>query len=564
MRAIRCFALLVVLLGLMNFAASQGAAAATPGQPATDSPYAVQVAGQTVAVEKVGSLEPIYYGRMFGQPTARIRVTVNAPGAAGIAVKPAKLVKDLKVTGNVVEFEANGPGPRVVTAQANGQDLPPLAILMEPAAETAKPPQGKQFALKDFGVVPSLEKIQTEGIQKALDACTAAAGGVVVFEPGVYRSGSLRIRSNTHVFFQPGAYLVGSANFEDYQPTWSQEGNDLAAAGDPKGSNDEKKKTGEKSLIYFDRAQNSSITGFGVIDGQGDVIRGRDGKNRARVMMLLQSKNIKLQDVILSNSAAWTLHPKDCDNLIIDNLKILSDWGVLNTDGIDPDSSRNVTITRYFGHCGDDGIAIKTTDKGKIFAPTSDIIVRDSVVMSKKTALKIGTESTRDIKNVLFENCSVINSSRGLALHLFDGGVYENVIYRNIDVDLKEYAKEPATGEPVKIALGKRKPNSPAGTMKGIRFEKINCSGPYASPINGAAGLLVGDIVFEDCHWTVTERNMRKGIVPLFDIRYADGIKFIRNTVTWPDGPQRQNWQGFLKSENAVNVTVADSKVEMP
>ena len=58
-------------------------------------------------------------------------------------------------------------------------------------------------------------------------------------------------------------------------------------------------------------------------------------------------------------SAFWTLHPYACDGVTIRDLRITADpVRGHNTDGIDPDSTRNVLVEGCYVSVGDDAVAI--------------------------------------------------------------------------------------------------------------------------------------------------------------------------------------------------------------
>ncbi|HHT36025.1 MAG TPA: glycoside hydrolase family 28 protein, partial [Firmicutes bacterium] len=95
----------------------------------------------------------------------------------------------------------------------------------------------------------------------------------------------------------------------------------------------------------------------------------------------------------------------------------------INTDGIDPDGCRNVTISDCKITTGDDSIVIKSTE-GDL---SENITVTNCILSSRHAALKLGTEAIGDVKNITFSNC-VIRSNVGLALYMKDGSNYENII----------------------------------------------------------------------------------------------------------------------------------------
>ena len=111
---------------------------------------------------------------------------------------------------------------------------------------------------------------------------------------------------------------------------------------------------------------------------------------------------------------------------------MINDRGVGNTDGINPDSSRGVLIENNFAYCGDDSIAVKTTNNSNLLQSVDDIIVRGNVLLTRKTALKIGTETrAKYIRNVTFMDNDVVECDRCMSLYCKDGAIFSNIRYIN-------------------------------------------------------------------------------------------------------------------------------------
>ena len=74
----------------------------------------------------------------------------------------------------------------------------------------------------------------------------------------------------------------------------------------------------------------------------------------------MYSQNVEVSGLTLANSPFWTTHFYDCDGVHVHHVHILAPDGSPNTDGFDPDSSRNVLIEHSTYAGGDDCIAIKS------------------------------------------------------------------------------------------------------------------------------------------------------------------------------------------------------------
>ncbi len=143
-------------------------------------------------------------------------------------------------------------------------------------------------------------------------------------------------------------------------------------------------KADDKNVVYFgpgvhylDRGvslkpnQTLYIAGGAVVKGSvstsGDniTVRGRgiiSIDNRARYssgcVNFNNGKNLKIEGVIIKDPTSWTLVFRNCENVVIDNVKICA-GRMINDDAIDICNTSNVTITDTFARAEDDIIAIK-------------------------------------------------------------------------------------------------------------------------------------------------------------------------------------------------------------
>ena len=78
-------------------------------------------------------------------------------------------------------------------------------------------------------------------------------------------------------------------------------------------------------------------------------------------MVLRHVDNFTLYKITLRNSPGYHVAFNDTDGFTAWGVKIHTPKWARNTDGIDPGSSRNITITQSWIHTGDDDVAIKTS-----------------------------------------------------------------------------------------------------------------------------------------------------------------------------------------------------------
>jgi hypothetical protein len=243
-----------------------------------------------------------------------------------------------------------------------------------------------------------------------------------------------------------------------------------------------------KHLIYARGVSNIAIEGGGTIDGQGDSFLDKDLKPLPRPSPLIEiwdSRGIRIQDVTIRMAPAWTIHPKNCDDVKIRGISILNNLRGINTDGIDIDSSRNVIVSDSHIEAGDDCIVLKTTNRlgepapdgspageAVMAGPTENVTVTNNVLVSAASALKLGTESYGDFRHIVFSNCVIRESRTGIALLAKDGGVMEDVRFQNIVM-----TTQPKWGQgvewPIEVDIDRRTAQSRLSHIRDIAFSDI-------------------------------------------------------------------------------------------
>ena len=296
--------------------------------------------------------------------------------------------------------------------------------------------QSGYFNIKKFNAKGDSVAINTKAIQNAVDACHSAGGGTVVVPAGTWITGCIVLKSNVNLHLEPGAVLLGSPDKDDYKvivPEFESRTNDLYV---------------NRSIIYAEKADNISVTGTGIIHGNGkhkNFSQTLPQKNRPFLARFVNCTNVTIRDVSMLESANWTCHLLGCKDVLIDGLKI-SNSVRANRDGLDIDGCQNVTVSNCRIHSQDDAIVFKTTGP----APVKNVTVTNCIVSSHASGIKFGTETTGDFENIAISNCVIKNIPvySGLALMIVDGGTMRNISINNIVMD--------SVNIPVMIRLGNR------------------------------------------------------------------------------------------------------------
>ena len=159
------------------------------------------------------------------------------------------------------------------------------------------------YNILDFGAKNDTSQISTQAIQNAIDAC-AKTGGRVVIPAGQYKTGTLILRSNVHLYLEMGATLYGSTDLNDYRKMKS----DYVSL---------RTQTTTIQLIYADKVEHVSVDGYGTIDGRGSAFKklswNDEGITRPHLLRFINSKDIVVKDITLKNSGCWMQHYLACE-----------------------------------------------------------------------------------------------------------------------------------------------------------------------------------------------------------------------------------------------------------
>jgi polygalacturonase len=408
------------------------------------------------------------------------------------------------------------------------------------------------FDVRDYGAKGDGTTLDTVAIQKALDACGKAGGGVVRFTAGTYLSKPITMRTETTVELQAGATLQATTNHSDFMKT---PGDWLKARG-----GDFIPFVGGKNLT------NVTFTGGGTIDGGGAVWWGEAEKARQKVpgytlprpdlIVLQRCKNLRMENITLQNSPKLHFGPEECEDVVVSNVTIISPESAANTDGVDPSDCRHVLITKCRIDTGDDNISIKTGHKvpGREFA-CEDITVSDCTFLHGH-GMSIGSQTSGGVHDVTVERCSFENTDNGIRIksQRGRGGLVENIVFAditmtNVDpaVTFTCYYMANSARDPVQKPLPENDP-AQAVTPETPVFRNIYVSNLTATS-EGGAGIIMGlpeskisNVVFE---------NVKISAMSGMRIENAGGIEFTNSSILVKEG--RPLWTKNADVKSSMN-----------
>jgi len=126
----------------------------------------------------------------------------------------------------------------------------------------------------------------------------------------------------------------------------------------------------------------------------------------------LDGRRIRVRDVTLAESYHWTLVPHNCEDVTIENVKILCSR-VINDDGLDLLNCRRVTIRDTFIRSNDDCFCLKGFGNGYDDVPCADTLLENCEFWcDEANVMRIGWEcGCRSFERLTVRDCDTLRFS---------------------------------------------------------------------------------------------------------------------------------------------------------
>lgn len=306
--------------------------------------------------------------------------------------------------------------------------------------------------------------------------------------------------SDTDLYFGPGEHNVGRIVPKNGQTIYIDEG--AVVYGE----------------IYAVDAENVTVAGRGILDHSKfepeiNVDEINIDPLRPSPIVFRYSKNIVIKDIIVRDPCFLAVRPIACEDVTIDNIKIIGCWRY-NSDGIDLINTRRATVSNCFIRSFDDSICLKGfyfTNQGEMFHnrktydTMEDIIIENCVVWNDwGKALHIGVDlCAKEVRNCVFRNCDVIHATHSaLDVSNVDYAEVYDILFDDIRVEYDKISQSPEIQktENEKYVIDTESPHMPRmftvtiektiyshggtkrGKAKNISFKDIKITAPKMPP----------------------------------------------------------------------------------
>lgn len=385
-------------------------------------------------------------------------------------------------------------------------------------------------------------------IEHAIEKVAKQGGGTIYFPAGNYLSGPIKLESNIVIHIEAGATILFSDDFNQYLPFVETRWEGVVM----------------KSfcpLFYAYDKKNITITGRGTIDGQGKKWWNEHLKNLAEVktsgkirdenswqklweaenkelevsdyympklnmkffrppfIQPYRCKNILIEGITIVNSPFWTINPEFCENVTVRGVTINNPPSP-NTDGINPESCKNVHISDCHISVDDDCITIKSgrdADGRKYNVPCENVTITNCIMTKGYGGLVIGSEMSGGVRNVAISNCIFDGVDRGIRIKSMRGrgGIVEDISINNI-------VMSNITREAFVLNLQYENTKEQAISVETPHFRNIHISNVTGSGIGNVARVIgIEEMPIENISFSNIKMHARNG----FNVDLATDIE---------------------------------------
>ena len=426
------------------------------------------------------------------------------------------------------------------------------------------------FSVKDYGATGRKADHARLCIQKAIDACAKAGGGVVLVPPGEYTSGTLHLRSHVRIEVEAGATLFASSDPKAY---------DCGTV------------VSKAALLYGENLEDVSIGGRGIVDGQAqyewredDFERAFDHKTLMQALgkSLLRSvpkdfpkreiyphlvwlgrcKDVRITDLSFLHSPSWSITLYACERATFNGLYIYTSLKeAVWADGIDLDGCQQVFISNCAFETGDDCVALVSQNTWGPALTCRNISVTNCRLSSASAGVKFSEGNRAGISHIRVSDCLFNHVNRGFALNNTLGGTISDVELSNLTINCDRFDWFWAgDGQPFRFRITRlselnqepAKPDEPPpGSIRNITIRNVVAHAKGSSLFHGhpeswLEGITLDNVkLFLSTDPTAAYDKAENAL----DFRRARNVVLKNVEVSW-EKPALETWKSALYFED--------------
>ncbi len=273
--------------------------------------------------------------------------------------------------------------------------------------------------VQDYGATADGKTLDSPAIDAAINDCASAGGGVVFIPAGTYSCGTIHLKDNITLQISPGATVLFHPDDDKFD-----EGEVL-----PFNPNADS----ETSLFHFALIRAENVSNIAIVGG-GSIVNEKYPRGGPKPISIKGCQQVTIRDITIRNGPNYTISLMDSDYISIENVNIFAG----QADGIDFDNCRFGRVANSLIEAYDDAICLKASPALGHISSTENIAVTNCSIQTACSALKLGTESSGDFKNIAFSNCTVYpkpfarSALSGIAIESVDGAHISGLVASNI------------------------------------------------------------------------------------------------------------------------------------
>ena len=460
------------------------------------------------------------------------------------------------------------PGPPVQRAQRTRRAIETIAIafiILWPAAPglRAQPvaASGNTFNVKQYGATGSRDGNATKAIQAAIDACTAAGGGIVYVPPGEYTTGAIHLKDNVNLHLEAGATLFLSQNAADF-------------TGRP------------RSMINSSGAKNIAVTGRGTSTAWRNTsswmcaaqIPRSPGRRSSRAWPAFPSSatiapacrpicssSTTRQMCAWKTSRSSTRRSGMCGSTTATGSLSVA---CIFTPTSRRESTPTASISSPRATCLSPipSSSPRTTPSSlrrrrrgdRAAKPVENVTVTNCILTSSSTPMMIGTETHADVRHVVFSNSVIRDSNKAFGINVQDGATVSDVLFTNITMDSRRrHWNWWGSAETFKFVLKKRTPTSRLGAIRDIVIDNVVSRARGTSTITGHAERRLENITISNLQMFMEAENTPdKRTTDAIRADGVSGLKIRNVSVRWAEDATEEKWRSAMVLQNINDLEV--------